>query len=79
MELELQGVLQEKEILEIRGNGKSEIESMIVYDANLKESIENCGERIAGDGIEKNKRIRNCKNNKKEKEDDDIYIHVYNG
>ena len=30
MELAMQGVLQEKEILEIRGNGKSEIESMIV-------------------------------------------------
>ena len=44
MELAVQGVLQEKEILEIRGNGKREIESMIVengqqaHDADLKES-----------------------------------------
>ena len=44
MGLALQDVLQEKEMLEIRGNGEREIESVIVeygqqaYDANLKES-----------------------------------------
>ena len=44
MGLALQDVLQEKEMLEIRGNGEREIESMIVeygqqaYDADLNES-----------------------------------------
>ena len=44
MGLALQDVLQEKEKLEIRGNGEREIESMIVeygqqaYDADLNES-----------------------------------------
>jgi hypothetical protein len=44
MELALQGVLQEKEMIEIRENGKTEIEIMIVeyqqhvYDADLNES-----------------------------------------
>ena len=76
MGLALQDVLQEKEILEIRGNGKRDIESMIVengqqtYDADLKECSRG---RIAEDGVEKNTRIRthmSSKTTKEEKEDD---------
>ena len=86
MGLALQDVLQEKEILEIRGNGKRDIESMIVengqqaYDADLKECSRG---RIAEDGVEKNTRIRNhmsSKTTKEEKEDDNHkYIYVYDG
>ena len=56
MGLALQDVLQEKEMLEIRGNGEREIESMIVeygqqaYDADLKECSRG---RIAEDGVER--------------------------
>ena len=69
MELALQGVLQGRRYWRLEG-----IESMIneygqqAYNADLKGvRVENSGGRIAEDGVEKNRRIRNHMRSKQQK------------